>query len=668
LGQFHGASPDKVTEIYRIMLLIRCVEEKLKELNIEGLIPGFLHLSIGQEAVAAGVMAALKDGDYILSTHRGHGHCLAKGMTEYKLIAEILGKVEGCCMGKGGSMHLCDVKHGIMGTNGVVGANIPLAAGIAFALKYKGEEGVVACFFGDGASNTGAFHEGLNLAAVWKLPVIYVCENNLYAISTRITRVTLIRDIAERASSYGMPGVVVDGMDPLAVYEATLKAVKRARNGEGPTLIECKTYRFCGSYAAEPPAVERLYRSEEEVKEQMKRDPIKRVEKLLIESGYLTEVEIASLEEDIKARVKDAVEKAKAAPKPSVEIAFSHLYPESEEIPVELEEPSGEVVELPMNETIRITLREEMRKDKRIVLIGEDIGILGGDFRVTKGLLEEFGERRVLDTPISETGFVGLAIGAAMAGLKPVVEIMFVDFAGACMDQIMNQAAKLSYMYAGQIRIPLVIRAACGGGIRAAAQHSQVLSSIFSHIPGLKVVMPSNPCDARGLLKSALKENCPVIFLEHKLLYGVLGPVPMGEYYIPIGKAKVVRKGSDATVVASGLMVNRALEAAKNLDERGISIEVIDLRTISPIDRETIVNSVKHTGRLVIVEEDWAPCSISSEVAAIVAEGPFDSLLSPVKRVTTPFYPMPYSPELEDSMIPSVKKIVSAVEEVMDIL
>jgi len=263
---------------------------------------------------------------------------------------------------------------------------------------------------------------------------------------------------------------------------------------------------------------------------------------------------------------------------------------------------------------------------------------------------------------------VGLAIGAAIAGLKPVVEIMFVDFAGVCMDQIINQAAKLSYMYAGQIRIPLIIRAACGGGIRAAAQHSQVLSSIFSHIPGLKVVMPSNPRDARGLLKSALRENCPVIFLEHKLLYGTIGPVPMGEYYVPIGKARVVRKGSDVTVVASGLMVSRTLEAAKALERRGISIEVIDLRTLSPLDRETIVNSVKRTGRLVIVEEDWAPCSVSSEVAAVVAEGPFDSLLSPVKRVTTPFYPMPYSPNLEDSMVPSVEKIVSAVEEVMDIL
>ena len=667
MNQVHRISSEKVIGIYKTMLLIRFVENRLGELNIEGLIPGFLHLSIGQEAVAAGVMAALKDRDYILSTHRGHGHCLAKGMSEYRLIAEILGKSDGCCKGKGGSMHLCDVEHGVIGTNGIVGANIPLAAGIAFALRYKGDDSVVACFFGDGASNTGAFHEGLNLAAVWKLPVIYVCENNLYAISTRLTKVTLIQDIAERASSYGMPGIAVDGMDPLAVYDATAKAVERARAGEGPTLIECKTYRFCGSYAAEPVAVERLYRSEEEVKEWLKRDPIKKIERLLLESGQLTEQEISSLKEEIKARIEIAVEKAKAAPKPPHEIAFSHLYSFSGKIG--LEEPScGEIAELTMNEAIRITLREEMQKDKEIVLMGEDIGVLGGDFRVTKGLLEEFGEMRVRDTPISETGFVGLAIGAAIAGLKPVVEIMFVDFTGVCMDQIMNQAAKLSYMYAGQVKIPLVIRAACGGGIRAAAQHSQVLSSIFSHIPGLKVVMPSNPRDARGLLKSALREDNPVVFLEHKLLYGLVGPVPMGDYYTPIGKAKVVKEGSDVTVVASGLMVNRAMEAASKLKDKGISVEVIDLRTLSPLDKETIVDSVKHTGRLVVVEEDWAPCSISSEVAAIIAEGPFDCLLSPVKRVTTPFYPMPYSPELEDLMIPSVEKIVSAVEEVMDIL
>ena len=666
MGQFHRASPERIIEMYKTMLLTRYIEEKLKDLNVEGLIPGFLHLSIGQEAVAAGVMAALEEGDYILSTHRGHGHCLAKGMSEYRLVAEILGKVDGCCMGKGGSMHLCDVQHGIMGTNGIVGANIPIAAGIAYAIKYKGEKKVVACFFGDGASNTGAFHEGLNLAAIWRLPVIYVCENNLYAISTRITKVTLIRDIVERASSYGMPGIVVDGMDPLAVYEATVKAVERARADGGPALIECKTYRFCGSYAAEPVAVERLYRSEEEVKEWMKRDPIKKIERMLLGSGQLTEREITSMKEEIKALVEAVVEKAKAAPKPPPEIAFSHLYPPVRK--VGLDEPSsGEILELAMNEAIRITLREEMLKDERIILMGEDIGVLGGDFRVTKELLKEFGDMRVLDTPISETGFVGLAIGAAIAGLKPVVEIMFVDFSGVCMDQIMNQAAKLRYMYAGQIKMPLVIRAACGGGIRAAAQHSQVLSSIFSHIPGLKVVMPSNPRDARGLLKSALREDCPVIFLEHKLLYGLVGPVPLGEYYTPIGEAKVVREGSDVTVVAYGLMVNRAIEASAKLKEDGISAEVIDLRTLSPLDRETIVNSVKRTGRLVIVEEDWAPCSISSEVAAIAAEGPFDSLLSPVKRVTTPFYPMPYSPELEDLMIPSVEKIISAVKEVVEI-
>ncbi|HIE24056.1 MAG TPA: hypothetical protein EYP68_07495, partial [Candidatus Korarchaeota archaeon] len=415
-----------------------------------------------------------------------------------------------------------------------------------------------------------------------------------------------------------------------------------------------------------PVAVERLYRSEEEVKEWMKRDPIKKIERMLLGSGQLTEREITSMKEEIKALVEAVVEKAKAAPKPPPEIAFSHLYPPVRK--VGLDEPSsGEILELAMNEAIRITLREEMLKDERIILMGEDIGVLGGDFRVTKGLLKEFGDMRVLDTPISETGFVGLAIGAAIAGLKPVVEIMFVDFSGVCMDQIMNQAAKLRYMYAGQIKMPLVIRAACGGGIRAAAQHSQVLSSIFSHIPGLKVVMPSNPRDARGLLKSALREDCPVIFLEHKLLYGLVGPVPLGEYYTPIGEAKVVREGSDVTVVAYGLMVNRAIEASAKLKEDGISAEVIDLRTLSPLDRETIVNSVKRTGRLVIVEEDWAPCSISSEVAAIAAEGPFDSLLSPVKRVTTPFYPMPYSPELEDLMIPSVEKIISAVKEVVEI-
>ena len=655
--------PEKLVEMYKTMLLIREVEETLYRMSISGLIPGFLHISVGQEAVAAGVVAALRDYDYIVTTHRGHGHCLAKGLDPYRVIAEILGRVDGCCMGKGGSMHLCDVSHGIMGANGIVGADIPIAAGLAFAAKYRREDRVVACFFGDGATNTGAFHEGLNLAAIWDLPVLYVCENNLYAISTRITRTTKIKDIAERASAYGMPGVVVDGMDPLAVYDAASRAIERARAGGGPTLIECKTYRFYGSYAAEPDKIQRLYRSEEEIRAWRERDPIPRLEKILVERGILSEEEVEAVKAEVRSKVESAAERAKQSPYPPPKVAFSHLPTVRAE---GLEEPpSGEVKEMTMVEALNTTLREEMARDDRIVLLGEDIGVLGGDFRVTKGLLEEFGEERVRDTPISETGFVGLAVGAAMAGLKPVVEIMFVDFATVCMDQIINQAAKLEYMYAGQVNVPVVIRAACGGGMRAAAQHSQVFSSIFAHVPGLCVVMPSNPRDARGLLKSALRHDGPVIFLEHKMLYAESGPVPVGEYYTPLGKAKVLRSGADVTIVASGLMVKKSLEAAEYLEEEGISAEVVDLRTLSPIDRETVLNSVRRTGRLVVVDEDWGPCGVSAEVAAIVAEEATSYLKSSVKRVTTPFYPMPCSPVLEDLMMPDSDDIASAAMEVV---
>lgn len=317
-------------------------------------------------------------------------------------------------------------------------------------------------------------------------------------------------------------------------------------------------------------------------------------------------------------------------------------------------------------EAIREALALEMRRDPTVYIAGEDVGIFGGVFGVTHGLYQEFGTARVKDTPISETAIVGHAVGAAAAGLRPCVEIMFIDFMGVCMDEILNQAAKMRYMFGGKAKLPLVIRTPAGAGMRAAAQHSQSLEALFAHIPGLKVVMPSTPADAKGLLISSIRDDNPVIFIEHKQLYGMTGECPEGEYIVPLGQAAVVREGKDVTIVTWSWMVHKALAAAETLAQEGIEAEIIDLRTLVPLDKATILASVQKTNRLVIVHEAVRTGGFGGEIAAIVAEEAFDYLDAPIKRVTAPDTPVPFSPRLEDAYLPNEAKIIAAVKAVVN--
>jgi pyruvate dehydrogenase E1 component beta subunit len=323
------------------------------------------------------------------------------------------------------------------------------------------------------------------------------------------------------------------------------------------------------------------------------------------------------------------------------------------------------VREISFLEALNEALRQEMERDPTVIVMGEDVGVYGGVFGVTKGLLEKFGFERVIDTPISEAGFIGAAVGAAATGLRPVVELMFVDFFGVAMDQIYNQAAKMRYMFGGKIKVPITIRTTIGGGLSAAAQHSQVLYSIFAHVPGLKVVVPSTPYDAKGLLISSIRDDNPVMFFEHKLLYPIKGPVPEEPYTIPLGKADVKREGSDVTVIGLALTVHQALEAANILAKEGISVEVVDPRTIVPFDKEAILKSVRKTGRVVIVDEDYDRCGFASWVAAIIADEALEYLNAPIKRITTPNVPIPFSPPLEKYILPSTEKIVRVVKALL---
>ena len=642
--------------LYTTMVKIRRFDERTTELFNAGLVKGTAHSYVGQEAVATAACAALGEGDYITGTHRGHGHCIAKGASVDRMIAELMGRETGYCRGLGGSMHIADVDANILGCNGIVAGGVPLGAGAALAEKLRGTDRVVVAFFGDGGANQGVVHEAMNLAAVWKLPLIFLCENNQYALSTASRRTTAGQSIAGRAGAYGFPGVQVNGNDVSAVYEVVRTAVARARAGEGPSLVEAVTYRWGGhSMRANLPD----YRTKEEEREWIDRDPIAFFKRALIESKQTTPMRLKELEEAVEIELDRAVEFGKQSPEPTVELMEASVY--APHVEVTGPEPPAGTREVTMAEALNEALHLEMEHDERVFVMGEDVGLIGGIFQVTKGLRDRFGEDRVRDTPISEPTFLGAGVGAAIAGLRPIVEIQIWDFVAMTMDQIVNQAAKFRFMLGGKPTVPIVIRGPQGGGIRLAAQHSQSLEAWFVHVPGLVVIAPSNPYDAKGLLAAAIREDNPVIFLEHKALYATKGVVPAARYLLPIGKASIKRQGTDVTLVATQAMVSRALAAADDLAKSGLSVEVIDPRTLVPLDEETILGSVRKTHRLVIAHEAVKRGGFGAEVAALVSEQAIDELDAPVVRVAARAVPMPYNDNLERATIPTPQDIAAAV-------
>ncbi len=664
---------------YQQMWDIRMFEDSVSDLLSRNAIRGASHLSAGQEAVPVGVMAALNSDDLITSTHRGHGHCYARGVVPggqgknrqdhlNRMLAELCGKETGYCRGRGGSMHIADVDGGNLGATGIVGGNLPIAVGAALASNILHRGQVVVSFFGDGAVNEGVFHESLNLASIWRLPVVFVCENNQYAMSVPWAYASSVPNAADRASSYNMPGLVVDGMDVEAVYEAAHEAIDRARRGGGPSLIEAKTYRWYGHSRSDP----RVYRTREEEAEWKQRDPIRLFGAKLLNRG-VTRNELEAAEENARTALAVAQDFAfQQSADPSPEDLLIGLYAptstdggRSEQIAKKMAS-DGNCRQIAYWQAINEALQEEMKRDATVVLLGEDIGAYGGAYGATRGLLDQFGSERVRDTPISEAAIAGAAVGAAMNGLRPVMEIMYVDFTPLAMDQLANQGAKNRYMFGGKTSVPMVVRTEGGAGRGIAAQHSQSLEALWAHFPGLYVVMPSTPFDAKGLLKSAIRDNNPVMFIEHKLLYGTKGPVPETDYEIPLGVADVKRSGSHVTVLTYSRMVLQALAAAEQVArDDGISVEVIDLRTLKPLDRDTIRQSVEKTGRCVVVSEGYKTSGFSAELMAVVVEEAFYSLDRPIVRVAAKDVPVPVAEVLEQASIPQVDDIVKAIREVM---
>jgi 2-oxoisovalerate dehydrogenase E1 component len=646
-------------EQYRRMALIRRFEDRAAELFHQGIIFGTAHSCVGQEAIAVGAAGVMRETDYLVGHHRSHGHLIAAGADLRRMMAEMFGKRTGYCAGLGGSMHIADLSLDILGCNGIVGAGIPHACGAALTAKLRDTGQVAVAFFGDGAAGQGAAHEGMNLAATWRLPVVFVCENNQFALSADWRTQRAVEDLADRAAGYGMPGEVVDGNDVVAVEDAVAAALARAREGDGPTFLEMKTFRrMQHSMRANLPDV----RDAEVVAEWEAKDPLPRLERLLRERGELDDVRLASVWADVARDVEEAIETALA----DEDAATEDLLPATRGPMRPYLEPDADTPRmLEFVPAVREALLLELEADESVIVMGEDIGKVGGLFRATEGLYERFGPKRIRDTPLTESGFVGCGIGAALTGLRPVVELQFSDFAAVAFDQIVNQAAKLRFMMGGAPSIPLVIRMVSGGGVRLGAQHSQSLEALFAHIPGLVVAMPSTPYDAKGLLSAAIRGDNPVIFLEQKLLFfGEPQPVPEERYGVELGVGRVVREGTDVTVVALGAQVPHALRAAQQLGAEGIDVEVVDPRTLVPLDTSLIAESVAKTSRLVVAHEAVRFCGFGSEIAAHVAEHCFWDLDAPVVRVGAPSHPMPYQKDLELATLPGPAEIVAAVRSV----
>jgi len=652
---------EQIIALYRVMLIIRHTEEELARCHQRGLIHGACHTYVGQEAIATGVCAHLNVQDTVFSTHRGHGHALAKGMPPRELMAELFGRSTGCSRGRGGSMHLFSPEIGMMGTSGIVGPCMLQACGGGYSSKLMKSGHVSVAFFGDGAVNNGAFHEALNMASIWKLPTLFVCENNQYATEVPFSYSSGSPSVAGRASGYGLPGFEVDGNDVEEIHRVAGEAVVRARAGQGPTLIECKTYR---TRAHAEGMGDFTYRTRDEVDAWKKRCPIARLKE---NAPSDLQKALEQVEAEVIELVRDARDFAEKSPFPDADSATKNVYEVDDtslrRIANPRRIPANAPRELTFTQATLEALAGEMARNPKIFVMGEGIGIRGGNFRTTAGLYDLYGGERLCDTPICERGFVGLAGGAAMTGTRPVIDFMFADFILDSVGEIVNQIAKMQYMSSGRLKMPVLLRGCIGIGHSAATHHSGSYHSLYGQVPGLRVVVPSNAYDAKGLMTRALRCNDPVMFLEHREILSMKCHVPEDDYEIDFGEATVVREGETLTVVGLARMVPLTLSLCEELQRDGISVELIDPRTISPLDTATILKSVAKTGRLLIVEETPAAFGLGAEIAAQIADAGFNDLDAPIKRLNGAFAPTPYSPSLEAAVIPGVDDIRKAIQQ-----
>ena len=651
-------SKDKLSEIYISMKTQRILEDRLLKMYKGGQLSGAVYPGIGQEASMAGIGAGMGPKDIFGGTHRDLGVQMMRGVSLKEIALNFYGKKEGPSKGRDGNSHFGIVDKGTLMVASPLPDSGPVAVGWALASK-QDQSGIVAVAnCGEGATATGAWHEAINMAAVLNLPIVFTVQNNQYAYSTPNEVEFASTNVSDRASGYGIPSYIIDGNDIYSVMDAVHEACENARNGGGPTLLELVTFRHHG-HAGHDPAD---YVNDEVRNYWMKRDPLLRFEESLVEEGFFEKEDFISLQEEIEILVKETLDWAKDEPDPEPSEEEGDIFLLRTSPVMSTNEEKLETMNF--IESITNAMDEAMFDNEDIFIMGEDIGGFGGAFKATQGLYEKYGGDRVIDTPISEAGFVGAAVGSALAGKIPIVELQFFDFVYPALDQLTTEAAK--YNWKSGKSVPMVVRGPTGAGTRSGPFHSISPESLLAHHPGLKVVAPSNPYDAKGLLIASIYDPNPVMFLEHKKLYRkpeLKMDVPKGLYEIELGSAKVLREGSDITVVSWSGMIHVVQEAAEVLNQEGVSVEIIDLRSIVPLDTETILSSVEKTSNLCIVQEDVPFSSIASEISSLVAERGFWNLDNPIKKVTPPNTHIPFAPILEDAFIPSVDKVVKVIRE-----
>ncbi len=678
VGPNPGLDEKELLEMYRLMVISRDFDRRAVAAQRQGRVGTYAMLE-GHEAVQIGSALAFGPTDFVYPGYREHGVQLAFDMPHEVILS----------YWRGHPNSEWDVNRYRMMTITVpIASQLPHAVGHAYAARQRGEDVVTGTYFGDGATSETDFHSGLNFAGVWKTPTVFICANNGYAISVPYDKQTAAATIAQKAVAYGMPGVRVDGMDPLAVYKATRDAVDRARSGEGPTLIEAICYRYGPHATADDPT---RYRSEDEVDTWRPLDPVLRMRRHLEQRGLWDDAREQALLAESGARFDAALNQLEQADRVGREDIVRHTYDRIPQILVEQlhdlqrlagepltrfgdEElwhtaadptPAGPTESWTMAEAINAAMRHGMEADPGMLLLGEDVGLSGGVFRLTDGLQKAFGESRVIDTPLNESGILGAAIGMAVSGSRVIAEIQFEGFAYPAFDQIASHLGRIRFRSRGHATVPVVLRFPNGAGIGAHEHHCDSPEAYFAHAPGLIVVMPSTPADAKGLMAAALESPDPVVFMEPKVLYRAeREDVYTDHFTIPLGKARIRREGAGLTIVTYGAMVPLTLRAADAVAAAGIDSEVIDLRTIYPWDFETIAESVEKTGRLLLVQEPQRTGGIAGEIAATISERCGYSLEAPIRRLAATDAPWPQF-NIEEHALLSQNQIENAIREVV---
>ncbi|MBK9103875.1 MAG: dehydrogenase E1 component subunit alpha/beta [Saprospiraceae bacterium] len=610
---------DKLTDedllrLYKGLLMPRMIEEKMLKLLRQGKVSKWFS-GIGQEAIAVGATLALQPKELIFPLHRNLGVFTNRDIPLHRLFSQWQGKLNGFSKGRERSFHFGTLDYGIVGMISHLGPQLALACGAALAYKLDGRPMVSVAFSGEGGTSEGDFHEALNIAAVWSLPVIFIIENNGYGLSTPSSDQFMCKHLADKAKGYGMEGITIDGNNIIEVYTTIDKYAKKMRRKPAPVLIECMTFRMRGHEEASGVK----YVPPELIEAWDKKDPVRNFEQFLLEEGVLTEEYVNALKHDI----------------------YKPWTPQI--IP-----PAGTAKEMRLVDAITAGLDEAMQNHPKLVLMGQDIGDYGGVFKITDGFVKKYGKDRVRNTPLCESGIIGTALGMSLEGYKTMVEMQFADFVTCGFNQIVNNLAKINYRWGGTADV--VVRMPTGAGTGAGPFHSQSNEAWFYHVPGLKIVYPSTPEDAKGLLISAFEDPNPVMFFEHKAMYrGISGMVPDGYYNTPIGKARQVRTGQEASIITYGMGVHWATKLA---DEQGWDLDIVDLRTLLPIDWEAISESVQRTSKVLILHEDTLTGGIGGDIAAYIAENLYEYLDAPVMRVGSLDTPVPFADVLEKQFLP----------------